>query len=218
MKMKSAVLALLLTSLPVLARAETVPTSQTEAAAGEGTSIFAGGDRPWVGIEVSGGATGFGDQTLKSGAPLEFDKLPVRMQVDVQPLHALGVLSAGITTEYYFTRASAALRKAYSLGGQVRYQAKFFDYQLIVPMAAYSTESFFYKLSSGPSNRFVVRGPTFGLWVFLNAIDRNTARGARRDLGLSRTYLTLERRTIEGEDGAFSITGSAYQLGLRIEI
>lgn len=175
-------------------------------------------DRPFVGIEVTGAATGFGDQSISWSKAAPFNKLPVRMQLDVQPLHFLGVLSAGISGEYYFTPKDASLQKAYSIGAQLRYQARFFENQLLVPMAAYSAESFFYKIKGGPSDRLIARGPTLGVWLYLNAIDSGTARSARDDLGISRTYVTLERRTLEGARGAVTLSGSTYQVGLRIEI
>ncbi len=195
------------------------PTSVTN-------SKFHSAAQPTVGIQLTASRTGTGSQTLQTstatGNPW---RIPVAIQIDFEPITSLGTLALGPSVEYlHFADTSDASQKgthlmlAWSYGGQIRYSAHYSEKQWLVPTAAYHFQRWNYKRTNAPSGEFNAQGPSLGAWLYLNAIDRESARTMRTGLGIQRAYLTLDWKRVEGSDSSLSITGDGFHLGLRLEI
>ncbi len=179
--------------------------------------------RPEWAIELSGTTKGTGDRTLlQSSQPTSVSS--VHLQFEYQPafLQDLGVFSFGPSLAFHpvisdLPNVQPNLLFAWSGGGQVRYQARFFKNQWIVPMASYSTEFWSYRFRNNLTGRMIARGPSFGAWLLLNALDLRSAQTFFLDYGVARTYLVVEMRTLTGSDQNISLDGRTYFAGLRFE-
>jgi hypothetical protein len=206
--------------LPILALSSQLQASQVR------TEYYARRPFPRVAIEFTGSKNGLGNQSYSGGTGADFHTIPLMMQVDYQPLHWLGVWGIGSFFGFDLTRMAGAdapgarpsLHFGWSAGGQIRYQARYFEWQPVVPTFAYSMGSWNYKTTFGSPGSFPVQGPVYGLWVYLNALDRSSSSSFFEDIGVVRSYLTLEMREITGGDAVYKIGGRSYHVGLRFEI
>ncbi|MCM2279471.1 MAG: hypothetical protein NDJ89_15455 [Oligoflexia bacterium] len=222
-----AVIALSVGLLSGAAQASLVSGS-SEISAAPVVSARSAGTSARFGLEITAGTSGFGTQQFETSAGgLPFTKKPLRTQFDVHLLESIGVVGVGPSLEYYFTEVADGYRtagavpgvtKAVAVGAQARYQARYFEWQTLVPMISYSFEKLNYRLSDGARGWADAKGLTVGAWLYLNALDRATAASFRRELGVSRTYITFERRTLLGADERIALSGSSYQLGMRFEL
>ena len=136
----------------------------------------------------------------------------------------LGVLSIGPLIEYLsivgFNPSILAgnVFPLFMAGAQVRYQLRYLDQQLFVPIVGYSYEYFSYKFASGPQGQFWVKGPSGGLMIFLNALDEDSALQFYRLTGIQRSYVVFNYRALHGTDGTVSLTGGSFYVGLRLEM
>lgn len=138
------------------------------------------------------------------GSPVGQKSLSV--QFDWQPalIQSFGVLGIGTALEYHPEGLSNNHR--WLLGVHGRYQARLFSKQILVPTVAYysfTTSDHSYKES----------GPSVGLWFYLNSIDSIGAAQSFVNLGVLRSYLTLEHRWIRYNVAQDSV----WILGLRTE-
>lgn len=106
----------------------------------------------------------------------------------------------------------------WSVGGQIRYQAKYFRQQILVPNIAYAFEYLGYAYSAGQSGNLQAQGPVYGLWLLLNKLDPSAAADFYIDAGVARSYLIFEARNVLGRDANISINGFSYYVGLRVEM
>lgn len=144
---------------------------------------------------------------------------------DYQPTswQGAGVFGFGLTGAVYPTRTrttNEVLKRptdAWSAGFNLRYQARYWHEQLLVPFANYTYQRFYYDVVNGPSGFTNVYGPSFGLQVYLNRLEPSTASDGFVDTGILRTYITAEAQLLSGEDEVFSLGGTTYVLGLRLE-
>lgn len=148
----------------------------------------------------------------------------IRMQVEYQPtaVQKFGVLGAGpsftifpITPAGSLTRTFAGL---WSVGGQVRYQLRLLREQPLVPYAGYGAEALSYTLSTGPRGRFTVKGPFLGGMFLLNLVDPGAAAEFYVNYEVTRSYLVVELRTMDGSDGTITLSGQSLYFGLRCEL
>jgi hypothetical protein len=161
----------------------------------------------------------YGSGSLKPGfAGLHLDYQPPFLQF------GLGTFGFGGTLEIYPgqgpTDSNGQRNFVYALGagGQVRYEARFGGQQTWVPIAAYTWERFRYRLRTGvPDGTFTARGPTLGLWLLLNSLNRSTAEDFFAEHGVSHTYLVAEWQRLTGSDEAVSLAGDSYYFGIRFE-
>jgi hypothetical protein len=105
----------------------------------------------------------------------------------------------------------------YSFGGQIRYQARYFREQVIVPVVGYTVESFYYSFTRGATGNLISSGPTAGLWFLLNFLEPQSASQFYINSGVLRSYLILEYRNMRGSDANVSFSGGSYYFGVRCE-
>ena len=208
----------------------TSPEVHASGVSSTNTSTATGGSNasshPIVGIQLTASRTGTGSQTLQTntatGNPW---RIPVGLQIDLEPVTSLGTLALGPSLEYlYFADPSDSSQKgtnlmlAWSYGGQVRYSAHYSEKQWLVPTAAYHFQKWSYKRTNAASGEFNAQGPSLGAWLYLNAIDRESARAMKSGIGFQRAYLTLDWKKVEGGDSTLTIAGDSFHIGLRLEI
>ncbi|HUP56892.1 MAG TPA: hypothetical protein VM598_05520 [Bdellovibrionota bacterium] len=176
----------------------------------------------------SPGALGDGDIADASGSTAPTG---VSLQVELQPafLQGFGVLGFGPSLSVYPISGNESVASnsfaLWSVGGQVRYQARYFREQPIVPMAGFAFERVAYRLNNlGPAgatrsvNSSVnMTGPFFGAWFLLSVLEPDQASMAYINSGLVRSYLTAEVRSMTGSDDDVDLSGNSYFFGLRVE-
>lgn len=183
---------------------------------------------PSWGIELSSSFQPFGGTALTHSQRIDSKKAyPIyafSLAFDYQPSFFqrfnIGVLGLGPSLTLYPIPKSGIAPSFFSLfgaGGQVRYQAKFFDFQPIVPMISYNWEFFRYQfLSIGNGNLFA-QGPALGLWVNLNFLESSSATSMFDSTGISRSYIVLEWKKMMGKNDAISYQDGSFYVGLRFE-
>lgn len=105
------------------------------------------------------------------------------------------------------------------VGGQLRYQLKVFNNQILVPTATLTYDYYRLKLAN-PAIDYVSgsqMGMGFGAMLNLGWIDPITSRGAYQALGLTRFYLTAEIFQSKFENFAFNLNSRFYLFGIRAE-
>lgn len=179
--------------------------------------------RPSVGIAVSGAWQALGGTDIVpevGGASIR--SVDIRAEYLFPGLQSIGVIGLGATASVYpIASASSVANSNLSLWGvglTARYQARFFTEQFLVPTFAYDATSFRYIFSSGKSGRTNLTGPSFGVWILINALDSESAGNFYSNWGGKRTYLTAEMKTLSGGDGVITVSGASYYAGLRIEL
>lgn len=163
---------------------------------------------------------------LIRGANPAMGKFVSNIAMGTQPLHFLGVWGGGAVMDAYIPfskvgQGPSPMAYAFSLGGEIRYQARFWDRQPLVPSISYAFKRMTYRLLDGTLGGLPVQEPSVGLWLNLNWIDPVVAGNFRRDIGVQRTYLMVEyRRIISGVTEQTSdvvVSGDLLQAGLRFE-
>lgn len=142
--------------------------------------------------------------------------------MEFQPafLQGIGVLGLGPSVTIYpaiggnFTSSPLSI---WSAGGQVRYQMRWFHEQLIVPMVGYAYEYFRYNLADGNTGYIQSMGPMFGIYVYLNALDPDSAADFYSNYSGIRSYLVAEAKLLSGADDLVTLSGMGFYFGLRME-
>jgi hypothetical protein len=148
----------------------------------------------------------------------------ITLRSEYQPafLSKIGVVGIGPSlTVYPLVPTTAQTGNAFglwSIGAQLRYQARFFRNQILVPWAGFAFENFRYGLSNGTKGTAMLTGPFFGGGVLLNALDGGMAADFYSDHGVLRTYAFAEIRALTGASGAVNLSESSVFFGLRFEL
>lgn len=182
--------------------------------------------RPHWGLQLETSFNPFGGNILGGAAVIPQQGTTPSYGIDLafefQPsfLQSIGVIGIGPRVGIYPIfggGVTSSVASIYSFGGQIRYQARYFRRQLIVPMAAYSLESFNYSFTTGQTGNFWAKGPTWGFWILLNTLDPESAADFYIDNGIARTYLVMESRILSGADSVVTFASASYYFGLRFE-
>jgi hypothetical protein len=148
----------------------------------------------------------------------------VTLRVEYQPefFKRFGVLGFGPSLGVYplvpTNAQTSNVFALWSLGAQVRYQAKFLRNQFVVPWGGYAIESFRYGLKSGTKGSLQLSGAFFGGAVLLNGLDPSMAGDFYSDHGVKRTYAFAEIRALRGSSGSVRLSESSVFFGLRFEL
>ena len=181
--------------------------------------------RPQWGVGLNSSPVGMGDKNFSLPTNENLALNSFYLNLDYQPsfFQSYGVFSVGMlgsvqTPKLVNDSSKPGLIYLWSVGGDVRYQARYFDHQFIVPMVSYSVESLNYKLRTNSKGRLISRGPTFGVWILLNYFDPGNGKDFFYDYGIARSYLTFEIKNSSGTnlDGA-STSEQSYYCGIRFE-
>lgn len=178
--------------------------------------------RPTWGVSVTGSLGAIGNSAV-STATGEGLARAIELQGEYQfPfLQAIGVLSLGPSVALYpFTPTGSVTKAAtsvWSAGGQVRYQARFFREQILVPMVGYEAQRLAYSFKDGNSGAAILQGPVFGGMLLLNIFEPSSASEFYIDQGVSRSYLVGEYKQLKGTDGVITVANASIFFGLRFE-
>ena len=165
--------------------------------------------RPLWGIQIGGGAL------HSQAASTSLIGRPLMLQLEIQPtfLQSLGVVSFGPAAGSFFSPTT------FYGGGMIRYQARFFHEQWIVPMVGYeyltpvaiSGNPDSIPLTSGSISGRATQGIVLGGMFLLNVLERDSANQFFSNHGVLRTYLTAEYRSW------FNGLLTFWHFGLRVE-
>lgn len=145
------------------------------------------------------------------------------MQIDYQPqfLQSYGVFGIGPSFGFYPVIPKSGAAPGYvsnwSIGGQARYQARFFREQPLVPVVAYEVERLKYSLN-GKNSALISHGVVFGGMLLLNLFDKSSAADFYAIHGVVRSYAVAELRTFSGSGSGLSLSGRSVYFGVRCEL
>jgi hypothetical protein len=179
-----------------------------------------------VQVDVSPGALGrnlsLGGQD-GNGNAVNSQPWGVGMQLEYQPewFQKMGILSFGPSVNLYpafssnddFPNAEAI----WSIGAQIRYQFRYKEQQFLVPMLGFNYEKLSYHLVTEGTGSLTIAGPVAGLNILLNDLDKMNATAFYFDAGVLKTYLVLEGRLMEGDNGVMDVSGLSWFFGIRME-
>ncbi|MGK5083924.1 hypothetical protein WDW37_11540 [Bdellovibrionota bacterium FG-1] len=181
--------------------------------------------RPAWGIQFTGALKAFGGNDFiaaQAGVPTR--AFQVSGEYLFPFLQSIGVLSLGPTVGTYpiFGSITSNAVSVFEVGGQVRYQFRFFREQPIVPIAGFQFEYLSYRFTypspSGMSGALMATGPSFGGMLLLNWLEPSAAAESYVENGISRSYLLAELRSLSGTDANLSLSGMSLFFGLRLEL
>lgn len=131
-----------------------------------------------------------------------------------------GVLGFGPSASFYpiYAGTTSSMFSVFSFGGQVRYQAKYFRNQPIVPMVAYEVQAIKYGFTDGGNGILIANGFTYGVWILLNLFEPSSAASLYVNTGVARSYLVLEAHSLGGSNTVLNLSGTSYFFGLRAEL
>jgi hypothetical protein len=173
-------------------------------------------DRQWFGVEFSAAPNSFGKPKL-TAAGADQAIVPFNLVFDFQLSTRAGNFDVGPTFSYYASVGDNSLSAhIYGLGGQFKYQARWFHSQFVVPVIGYQIERTL--VVQDTSSQFQSNGLIAGVWIYLNYLEKKAAKDVYNQFGVSRSYLVFELHDIKGSDSTYNLQSKAYQLGLRFEI
>jgi len=146
------------------------------------------------------------------------------LRIEYQPafIQSIGVLGIGYSaTSYILTGFSNSWLSLYGSGVQLRYQARFFNEQILVPEAAFSVQYVGYNFATATNQLTGALWATetqLGLWFLLNKLEPSATNDGFIETGILRTYLTSEVHLPNGSDGNINLSSPSLFFGLRIEI
>jgi hypothetical protein len=178
--------------------------------------------RPEWGVEVTSSLNAFGGKALiyeQGTSPI----YAFSIQMEYQPavIQSYGVLGIGPSVALYppfNTAVSSSFASLWAAGGQIRYQARYFREQILVPMIAYSAEYFNYDFQNGNHGNLIASGPTAGVWLLMNSLEKASASQLYLNNGVTRSYVVLEYRTLTSKDPLLAGRKGSYYFGLRFEM
>lgn len=208
---------------PAPTPAEVVPPDTTFAARRQKWVPFYQTTRPAWAFEFTLSAYALGQQDIEGSQAGSITRaFETQVEYQFPFLQSIGVLSVGPSLVIYpVTPLGTVTSNAFAIwsgGGQVRYQARFFREQPIVPMAGFEYQYLTYHfMSDGSMGATGVSGPFFGAMILLNFFEPSAASELFIEQGISRSYLLAEYKQMSGGDGTISVSGGSYFFGLRLE-
>lgn len=178
--------------------------------------------RPTLGISLDYSMNAFGGAGL-TGSQGANKAMAFSLSFEYQPafIQSLGVIGLGPVFSMYPIGGGVtdSIASLVSVGGQARYQLRYFRNQFLVPVISYSAEFLYYDFKGSPMGTVLIHGPGVGLWFLLNIVEPSVANAAYVSSGITRTYLVAQWKRLEGAstDGSVSTSGGSFYFGLRFE-
>lgn len=178
--------------------------------------------RPAWGAQLDFSPSALGKTDLSGGQGVTADGFSVAFEYQPTFLQGLGVFGFGPQISLYpvlpqNTNIQNTPYSVWSYGFNLRYQARFWREQIIVPMAGYDYERLSYNLLNLGNGSMTVAGPVVGIYILMNPLEPEAAYDFYEDSGILRTYLTAEIRSVSGSSSDLSISGTSYYIGIRTE-
>ncbi|MDR3607004.1 MAG: hypothetical protein P4M08_06440 [Oligoflexia bacterium] len=183
---------------------------------------------PNFGIQLRGSMSAFGSG-ISSAYTQGVHSQAAVLEAEFQPaaLQNIGVIGIGPSVGVYPTTGTfsgtgmsptTGYFSLWEAGGQIRYQAKYWPDQIVVPFVAYEMQLLNYSLINGPTNRLTLTGGSLGLSLLLNRFDPQQALALYKSTNISRSYFFIEGNHLAGSDSTLSIGGASFFFGLRCEL
>lgn len=177
---------------------------------------------PFVALEFQFGTGNLNGQSLQTPQRDGFNINPLSFRLNFQPVHSVGTLSVGPHLQYSLispiTKPTASVDMAWAAGGNIQYQLRLSETQIIIPTASYIASYWTYRLTNGNRGSFLSQGPAFGFFLDLGLIDRDKARSLFASTGISHTFLSIEYQILNGSDGMVNLSTNTLNFGLRLEV
>ena len=148
----------------------------------------------------------------------------IHFSLDYQPpfFQTFGVLAFGPEMNIYPVLpmnpgVASSIYSTWAYGGEIRYQARFFREQLLVPVVGYDYEHLMYHLNTLGSGSFTMSGAIYGVYILMNQLEPTAAYDIYDNAGILRTYLTVEARNLRGTGSQLAVGGTSYFGGIRME-
>ncbi len=148
------------------------------------------------------------------------------VQFEYQPafIQSIGVIGLGMSGGIYRLAGSNVTTQnvlgVWEVGGQIRYQARYFREQPVVPYAGFSYERVGYSFGgdAGDLKGAVINsGAFFGGMLLLNTFEPSAAAEFYVNYGVLRSYLFVEYKMISAASEDLTASGNSLFFGLRIE-
>lgn len=176
--------------------------------------------KPRWGLELAASLNAFGGTALTSAQGTN-PAYGFSAHFDYQiPFQKFGILGVGPSLALYPIMGgtvTSSVFSVFSAGAQIRYQARYFREQPVLPMVGYAVEYMSYRFISGGNGWVLAKGPVLGIWVLLNWIEPSAASDFYVDAGILRSYLVVEWRALAGSDSNISFQNGSYYFGIRLE-
>ena len=188
-------------------------------------------ENPNFGFQMDFSMNGLGgNQTLYNGVKSN-NTSAGRFQFEWEPsaIQRIGVLSLGPMVAVYPMGGQNAPADGrfslWSFGGQVRYQARFFKEQIIVPFVEFGMQRLSYRLIpsipgnalSNPHGTMLIGTQSLGGMILLDWFSHAEGSAFFDDCGVRRTYLLAEIQKPQGSNKDILLAGHSYFFGLRFE-
>ena len=173
-------------------------------------------------VQILGSAKALGGKDLvteQAGSPTRSAQVSFSYQPPV--IQKAGVLSLGVQGGIFpistDVRVASKVWSVWSAGLDLRYQARYFREQPVVPFLGLTYQRLAYRFESGASGVATLTGPVFGGMVLLNVLEPDAASEFYIRQGILRSYLVAEIQSLSGTSKELSISGRSYFFGLRFE-
>ena len=179
---------------------------------------------PQWGVQVSFAPNTFTQFPLLTSTGVNVNALLAQFEFQPAVFQKLGfgILGAGVSAGIYPTSPIGVMSQPffsfYSVGVQVRYQARFVLNQVVVPSVGYSFEYFTFQFN-GQTGWFSLpqNGLILSLQILLNTFDSGAANKFYMGVGVSRSYLIIESRAPSNGNSAAPTQFGSWYYGLRLE-
>ena len=200
------------------APSEEITVAEEETMPGSGYVLIP----PAFALDLSFSPSALGGKDVSGGSQVKTKGVSLGFEYQPKSLQSIGILGFGPSFNLYpILPARPDIQSTpytiQSFGGTIRYQARYFREQLIVPEVAYEFARLSARTLAGSSGPLTLTGPEGGIYILLNRLEPSSAFDFYRDDGALRTYLTAEVRALSGSNSSLAISGSSYYFGLRVE-
>ncbi len=187
--------------------------------------------RPNFAVQLLGSLNALGGAPAVTTLP-NSKAAAIVMDVDYEPsfLQSIGVVAIGVgggilpvSSGDANVTIQSSTGSFWQVGGHIKYQARLFREQIIVPTVGYTWERMTYKLSAtdnydGFDGNVSYNYPSFGAMFLLNVLEPRQANELYHDWHIKRTYLAYELRSLTAKEGTrFPGNGATHYFGLRVE-
>ena len=178
--------------------------------------------RPAWGVSVTGSLKALGGKDLVASQGGNSTRaIQISAEYQLPFLQSIGVISLGPSVGIYpifpIGQTTESALGIWEIGGQARYQLRFFREQIFVPLAGFEVQRIAYTLQSGAAGSLIATGPLFGGMLLLNPLEPSSAAELYINHRVSRSYLVGELRGLSGSDAQISFSGLSVFFGLRLE-
>jgi hypothetical protein len=197
---------------------EEITQNRGEAIHGKGFQLL----RPNYSFQFAYSPSAFGHSDVSGGQGITVDGFSIGLDLEPAFLQFFGVIGFGPTFNLYPTlpvnpNVENTAYSIWSYGFELRYQARYFREQIVVPEAGWNYEHVSFNTLPLGNSTLTLSGPVAGVFVLLNPLEPSEAFNFYKDAGVLRTYFVAEVRKLQGTNASVSLGGTSLYFGLKLE-